>query len=206
MQENTNPWDNLFQNEGKVFVEPHEDLPGIVKALKDVNAKRVLDLGSGSGRHVIYLAKHGFLVYGLDSSPEGVALTNEWLSTENLSASIQLGSMHDALPYDDAFFDGVISVQVIHHAKIAAIRKIVDEITRVLKPEGLLFLTVPKVNYHREYIEIEPATIVPLSGPEKGLPHHYFTPEELREVFEDFEIMDVHIDRVDHYCLLASKR
>ena len=30
--------------------------------------------------------------------------------------------------------------------------------------------------------------------------------EDLRELFEDFEIMNIHIDRMDHYCLLASKR
>ena len=206
MQENINPWDKLFQNEGKVFTEPHEDLPDVIQALKRIGAEKVLDLGSGSGRHVIYLAKHGFSVYGLDSSPEGIALTNEWLSTENLSADLRLQSMHELLPYGDAFFDGAISVQVIHHAEIASIRRVVDEIARVLKPKGLLFVTVPKVNYHGEFVEIEPATIVPLNGPEKGLPHHYFTPEELREVFKDFEIMDIQIDSVDHYCLLASRR
>ena len=115
--------------------------------------------------------------------------------------------MEDKLPYDDEFFDGVISVQVIHHAKLETIRKIVGEITRVLKREGIVFITVPKVNIHREYDfeEIEPNTIVPLGGPEKGLPHHYFTPKELKTLFKEFEIKKLDIDSVDHYTLIGSK-
>ena len=199
-----NPWDHIFKTDGRVFSDPHEDLPGLVETMMERGAIRVLDLGSGSGRHVIHLTRNGFQVYGLDNSPEGLALTNDWLMAENLSADLRLGSMHDPLPYEDAFFDGVISVQVIHHAELAAIRKTVAEITRVLKPGGLCFVTVPKTNYHPAYTEIEPGTIIPLDGPEKGLPHHYFTPEELRAVFQDFEVIDIHIDAVDHYCMLAS--
>ncbi len=206
MQESTNVWNGIFKNQGKVFTEPHEDMPGIVAALKRIEAKTILDLGSGSGRHVIYLAKNGFRIFGLDNSPEGISLTEKWMSTEKVSANIQFQNMEDLLPYGDAFFDGVISVQVIHHAKIETIRKIIGEITRVLKRKGLLFVTVPTANHHHKYKEIETNTIIHLDGPEKGLLHHYFTPEELREEFKDFENISLHIDSVDHYCLFATKR
>ena len=206
MPESTNVWNGIFKNQGKVFTEPHEDMPGIVAALKRIEAKTILDLGSGSGRHVIYLAQNGFRIFGLDNSPEGINLTEKWMSSEKVSANIQFQNMEDLLPYGDAFFDGVISVQVIHHAKIETIRKIIGEITRVLKRKGLLFVTVPTTNHHHKYKEIETNTIIPLDGPEKGLLHHYFTPEELREEFKDFENISLHIDSVDHYCLFAAKR
>ncbi len=54
-------------------------------------------------------------------------------------------SMTEKLPYEDAFFDAVVSVQVIHHADIATIRQVVREIGRVLKRGGFLFVTVPKL-------------------------------------------------------------
>jgi hypothetical protein len=44
-----------------------------------------------------------------------------------------------------------------------------------------------------------------LDGPERGLPHHYFTPEELGKVFEGYDIEDIHLDERDHYCLMAFK-
>jgi len=38
---------------------------------------------------------------------------------------------------------------------------------------------------------IEPGTFIPLEGPEKGLPHHIFSEEELRLEFGNFQIEDV---------------
>ena len=43
-----------------------------------------LDLGSGTGTHVVYLVQSGFSVFGLDNSPEGIAITRRWLAEEGL--------------------------------------------------------------------------------------------------------------------------
>jgi len=203
----THAWDKIFKQQGKVFTEPHEDMPGIVRLLKNKRADTILDLGCGSGRHTVYLARQGFSVYGLDNSPQGIALTQQWLADEGLQADLQLQSMTERLPYADAFFDGVVSVQVIHHATLATIKGIVHEMFRVLKTGGLVFVTVTMLRHHEgPFEEIEPNTFVPLGGPEKGLPHHCFTPEELGELFGAFEMGGMHIDKSEHYCLLAFKR
>jgi 2-polyprenyl-3-methyl-5-hydroxy-6-metoxy-1,4-benzoquinol methylase len=203
----TNAWNEIFRQQGRVFTEPHEDIRSIVQLLKDRGAKTILDLGSGTGRHVVYLARSGFSVSGLDNSREGLHITRCWLADEGLDADLQMQSMTEKLPYRDDFFDAVISVQVIHHAEIATIKRIVAELRRALKPGGFLFVSVPKLrNQARAFEQIEPNTFIPLDGPEKGLPHHYFTPEELREVFGGFDIADIHLDTVSHYCLSAFNR
>ncbi len=202
-----NPWDDIFKKEGAFFVEPHEDIPGIVDLLKQNAADTVLDLGCGSGRHTVYLAKSGFSVFGLDESPEGIEITCRRLANEGLAADLQIRSMTEKLPYDNASLDAVISVQVIHHARVAAIRGIVGEIARVLKRGGFVFVTVPKIRVQGiTFKEVEPGTFIPLDGIEKGLPHHYFTAEELRELFSDFNVTDIHLDTTAHYCLSAFKQ
>ena len=207
MSQSTNAWNEIFKQRGKVFTEPHEDMPDIIQLLKDRGASTILDLGSGTGRHIIYLARNGFSVFGLDNSPVGIEATRQWLANEGLAADLQLQNMTEELPYRDAFFDAVISVQVIHHADVATIIKVIQEITRVLKKGGFLFVTVPKLkNQGEKFEQVEPNTFIPLDGPERGLPHHHFTPEELREVFGDFDIVDIHLDTVNHYCLSAFKR
>lgn len=207
MSQSANAWNEIFKQRGIVFTEPHEDMPGIVQLLKDRRASTILDLGSGTGRHIVYLARNGFSLFGLDNSSEGIEVTHQWLADEGLAADLQLQSMTEKLPYEDAFFDAVISVQVIHHTDRATIREVVQEITRVLKRGGFLFVTVPKLkNQGESFDQVEPNTFIPLDGPEKGLPHHYFTPEELREVFGDLNITDIHLDSVNHYCLSAFKR
>ena len=207
MSQSANAWNEIFKQRGIVFTEPHEDMPGIVQLLKDRRASTILDLGSGTGRHIVYLARNGFSLFGLDNSSEGIEVTHQWLADEGLAADLQLQSMTEKLPYEDVFFDAVISVQVIHHTDRATIREVVQEITRVLKRGGFLFVTVPMLkNQGESFDQVEPNTFIPLDGPEKGLPHHYFTPEELREVFGDLNITDIHLDSVNHYCLSAFKR
>ncbi len=113
MAQSTNPWDELYRQQGRVFTEPHEDMPGIVQLLKSRGASTVLDLGSGTGRHTVYLARSGFSLFGLDNSPEGINVTRQWLADEGLAANLQLQSMTEKLPYEDAFFDAVISMRHI---------------------------------------------------------------------------------------------
>lgn len=207
MSQPTNVWNEIFAQQGRVFTEPHEDMSKIVQILKERATSTVLDLGSGTGRHVVYLAKHGFSLFGLDNSPEGIRATRQWLADEDMQADLRLQGMTERFSYSDAFFDAVVSVQVIHHADIATIRRIVEEISRVLKKGGLLFITVPRLrNQGKTFKQLEPNTYIPLDGPEKGLPHHYFTPLELREVFAGYDIEDIHLDTFQHYCMLAFKR
>src|SRR5687768_17351109 len=58
-----NVWDEVFRRQGRVFHEPHEDLPAVVEPLRARGAATVLDLGSGAGRHLIALARQGFAVH-----------------------------------------------------------------------------------------------------------------------------------------------
>jgi SAM-dependent methyltransferase len=207
MSQPTNAWDEIFKQQGRVFTEPHPDMAGIARWLRGRGARTILDLGSGTGRHVVTLARQGFAVFGIDASPEGIRATRQWLAEEGLAASLHLGSMTERLPYGDAIFDAVVSVQVIHHADVATIRKVVQEIQRVLKGGGFLFVTVPsRRNQGERFAQVEPYTFIPLDGPERGLPHHYFTPEDLRVVFGGFVVVGVHLDAVHHYCLSAFKR
>ena len=72
-------WDKIFQTKGKVFTKPQKDIPRLVKLFKELKVKNILDLGCGSGRHLVYLAKHGFNVYGFDVSEHGIRIAKDWI-------------------------------------------------------------------------------------------------------------------------------
>jgi len=88
------------------------------------------------------MVQNGFTVYGMDNSPQAIQSAQEWLQAEGLTADLKYGDITEPFPYPDAFFDGLISVQVINHGDNATVKRIADEITRVLKPGGVLFITV----------------------------------------------------------------
>ena len=78
MKRSTDVWDGIFAQQGRVFTTPHENMSMLSRILKDREARTVLDLGRGTGRHVVCLAKRGFSVFGLDSSAEGIRATRGW--------------------------------------------------------------------------------------------------------------------------------
>lgn len=206
-------WDDIFAEQGRVFTEPHSCLERVVRVFIDHQVKRVLDLGCGTGRHLVHLSKLGFDVWGFDVSPQAVSMALEWLTEEGLTADIQEHRMEETFPYVDAFFDAVISTQVIHHNRMSDIMFTVREIERVLGSGGVLFVTFPIYSFvpsegdmDWKLEQIEPGTYIPRNGPEAGIPHHYFTLEEIDTVFSGFEIMDIFTDETKHRCVLGIKK
>lgn len=134
----------------------------------------------------------GFDVIGFDISPTGLKITHDWLDEEGLTVSLVEGDGRHNLPFQSAAFQGLISTQVIHHALISEIRHTIAEIYRVLADGSLAIITVAgKKHLDWQYEEIEPGTYLPLNGPEKGLPHHIFTEEELHTEFSKFNVLEV---------------
>lgn len=216
-----NQWNKIFKQYGRVFTEIQEDIPKIAKIFKKFGINKVLDLGCGSGRHTVYLIKKGFRVYGIDIAEEGIKITKEWLKEEELRANFKAGSIYKKLPYKDNFFDAVISTNTIHHARIKDIRKAVQEIERILKPKGLIFITVRKRKFKKfwprntiiekygkqktRYKVIGSRMYVPIEGGEKGLIHYLFNKELIRKEFKNFKIHNIWVDSGKrHYCFLGE--
>jgi SAM-dependent methyltransferase len=194
-------------------IEP--EIPKLEQLLRENSALKILDFGCGAGRHLVYFANRGFEVYGFDASETAIKRAQEVLKGENLFADLRVWDMTKPLPYEDAFFDAVLAVRVIHHTYMDNIKRIVKEINRVLKKGGILFLQVP---FSKEEIlgwkqkggkleEPEPRTYVYSEGEEKGIPHHIFTKEELLRLFENYDIEEIHCATEHHkgYCLIARK-
>lgn len=98
--------------------------------------KRCLDAGTGSGRYAVAMAIAGGDVVGCDVSTSGLATARARAQgVPNLS--FVEGSVLD-LPFPDAAFDFVCCAGVLHHTP--SIAGGLDQITRVLKPGGKMFL------------------------------------------------------------------
>jgi len=200
-------WDEIYKRYGKFLVNPQESMERIVEIFKEHNVKKVLDLGCGSGRHLIYLAERGSEVYGIDLAETGIKIAKDWLDEKDLQADLKIGSVYKKLPYEDDFFDAVVSIRVLHHARIEDIRKAIEEIQRVLKPRGLIFITVRKripKKRRLKFKTLDSRTYIPVEGDEKGLIHYLFNKRLLRKEFRNFEIHDIWVDRENYYCLLGE--
>jgi SAM-dependent methyltransferase len=190
-------WEKIFQRNGHVFPEPRPQVTRFAETLIERGLVSVLDLGCGTGRHVVHMAQKGLRISGLDNAPTALKLAREWLGKEHLEASLVLSDMRHSLPFESNSFDAVLSTQVIHHAVLAVVLGTASEIERIVRPNGMILISVPTrlaiADDAPEHEEIEPNTFVPTSGTEKGLPHHLFTPEEFRDIFPHFQVMDLQV-------------
>ena len=108
----------------------------------------VLDAGAGFGRHAFETARRGGRVVALDYAADEVQGTRN-----TFAAMVEAGEIPpdryvsvlrgDAtrLPFDDGTFDRVVTSEVLEHIQddVTAIR----ELVRVLRPGGVLAVTVP---------------------------------------------------------------
>ena len=115
-------------------------------------SKRVLDVGSGSGRAtlMVLLSRPTSRVVALDFFSEGYGIGGN--SPQRLLANARTAGVEDRLevvdgdmreiPLDAGSFDGVVSAAAIDHLNTTGIRTALSEVSRVLRPGGEFLLIV----------------------------------------------------------------
>ena len=91
-------WDQIYSRDGRVFLEPTRVIMELVPELQAHGFQRVLDLGCGTGRHLVYLSGQGFETFGLDISLAGLQQTRQWLGSERLNGALLLADTRVLLP------------------------------------------------------------------------------------------------------------
>ena len=103
---------------------------------------RVLDAGCGNGRNLVYFLRGGFEVFAVDQDPKAVSQVRQMMAELMPERSVENACVAEveALPFDTAWFDAVISSAVLHFADDEAhFDRMIREMWRVLKPGGLFF-------------------------------------------------------------------
>ncbi|OGF50411.1 MAG: hypothetical protein A2231_02645 [Candidatus Firestonebacteria bacterium RIFOXYA2_FULL_40_8] len=104
------------------------------------NIGKVLELGCGAGNNLIYLAKKGFEVYGIDHSEEAISWAKEKTGKENVKAGLSVGDAALLKDFKDSFFDFVFDGGVSYYVCGKARKTFFDNINRVLKPGGFCYI------------------------------------------------------------------
>lgn len=111
----------------------------IWKFLTEIKAKKILDVGCGSGWLVRYLNQKGFKTKGCDLAEEAVKMAKKQVKPSSLIVKASATN----LPYKDNSFDSVLGVSIIEHLTKSQAKKFLKEASRVLKKGGWMFLVTP---------------------------------------------------------------
>jgi 2-polyprenyl-3-methyl-5-hydroxy-6-metoxy-1,4-benzoquinol methylase len=108
-----------------IAAEQGRVLANFVGRIKD---RPILDVGTGTGRAALLMARGGARVTAVDASDEMLAIARRRAEEEHLSVRFLAGDVH-RLEFGDRAFDVVISLRVLMHA--ADWRQSVAELCRV---------------------------------------------------------------------------
>jgi len=209
MIEEVKSWEAAYRRRSSGEITPHQDVEYLNELFQKNKVNKILDLGCGDGRHLVYFARCGYCMTGFDYAPTALKRAREWLRNENLGANLFCADMK-AIPCADTVFDAVLCIAVINHNRMPEIRMTIREILRLSRPGGWLFLVVatersiPKAGNSR-YVMLEHHTYIPTSGHEKGVPHYFFSEEELRNEFRCFNVRSIRRDKRNRSCVLMQR-
>lgn len=128
-------WAAIYDGEDNPLIVLEE--PQVQRLLGEVRGLSIADIGCGTGRHALQLARAGAHVTAVDFS-EGM-LDKGRHKAEGLSIRWVRQDIADALPLESASFDRVICCLVLEH--IAEPEKLFRELKRICRPQGFIVVS-----------------------------------------------------------------
>jgi len=165
--------------------------------------RTVLDFGCNTGYGSDLMAVSASQVTGVDVAERAIAIAQQKYHRDNLRFKLVDGK---SLPFSDGSFDVVVSFQVIEH--IARLDSYFEELRRVLRPDGLLFLTTPNSQLRLDpgMAPVNPFHVREFDSAElKQTLEQYFPAVGIYGVFASAETYQVEFDRLQAG-LLAARR
>jgi ubiquinone/menaquinone biosynthesis C-methylase UbiE len=200
-------WNQILREEWYSREEPDEIVVDFANLLKNKNKEsRVLDLGCGAGRHLVYMTMQAFEAHGTDISETGLYITKERLKRQRLEAFLVKCDMK-MLPYKDSCFDALICLHAIYHQKLEGIQETISEVRRILRKKGSVLINFLSKRTHSygKGIEVEENTFVEEEGVERGVLHYFAGKEEIERLFKKFETFNLELSEKEVEGKLRSR-
>jgi SAM-dependent methyltransferase len=151
-------WDKSYENRDNFVFYPHEEVIRFVSkfirkrvgltefqdALSGSREGRILDLGCGIGRHVIYCHEMGLDAHGIDLSDKAIQFAVQWAGKTGLidpESKICQGDIR-RMPWQDGYFRYAVSHGVLDSMSFDIARTACAELARVMSVGGLFYCDV----------------------------------------------------------------
>jgi ubiquinone/menaquinone biosynthesis C-methylase UbiE len=166
--------DEIYRNLVKF---QNEILPTVMLA-SEIFAKNnfcsVMDLGCCTGRHTVYLARQGFHVYAADVSETGIEIARSKITGLGLHNVDFKQHGTEEIPFNDDSLDGILCLWTKEQERFQDVKKNINEIYRVLRPNGIVVMDYEL--YEEEHCSI---------------PYSYSSREEIIDLYQSFTRVDI---------------
>jgi len=186
-------YDSFFQKTPKMnfaqklghrfFRKPYvyRRLNAVIELSGDVGGKRILEVGCGSGRYSVELAKRGAIVTGLDFSPNMVKVSQRLAQSENVkNCDFVVADIFEYSPGKK--FDVVICSGVFDYMTKEEAQKLIGKLRDLSK--DAVVVTYPKLFN----IQV-PVRKIWLT--KRGVPVYFYTKKKMSKIFKDARLKEI---------------
>ncbi len=116
---------------------------------KNREPETILDWGCGPGRiirHLPGLLSPSSKIYGTDYNAKSI----EWCKNNLKGIDFNKNSIEALLPYNDNHFDFIFGISIFTHLSEQKHNEWIEELTRILKPGGLMMFTTHGNDFKRK--------------------------------------------------------
>ncbi|MDT8719642.1 class I SAM-dependent methyltransferase [Clostridium sp. 19966] len=151
--------------------------------------KTVLDCGAGGDCPPLSLfSEYGYSTHGIEINSSQLEAANKYADKKGQNLNINRGDMR-SLEFEDEAFSFVYSYNSVFHMRKTEVSEAIDEMKRVLKKNGLLFVNFLTTKDFRcgtgvdlgenQYEQMDDFPVI----------HSYFAESEPDKYFQDMEIL-----------------
>lgn len=188
MTKPTKDWNSHYSKSKSDLSYPDENLVRLLAGkFPDIDKReglKVLDIGCGSGRHLMLLKNYGFKeIYGTDYSLNALSLSKEYFSSSLINCN------NKNLPFADNAFDIAIAWGSLHYSDKKDFEIMLEEAHRVLKKGGKLFATLrtARDSYLKTGTDLGEGTWRTGLNDLSGTTVSFFKEDELKKYFSIFK-------------------
>jgi len=153
----SNYWVKLYGDENNSYNFTKYELASrkkivlkLLESISDINKIKVLDIGCGIGNYLEELLQRGYSVTGVDVSVNMLQISRDRLQKYLSYPPLSLSDV-EKLPFNNNEFDIILCIGVLEYLKTDD--KAIAEISRVLKPGGRLFVSLPNIISIKNFLD-----------------------------------------------------
>lgn len=193
-----NIWNNLHKNFAKNSKPKYDEWLDEFEPIIFNIETPIIDLGCGiTCNNTLYLLEKGKVVISCDFAEEALNVAKKIKGSKTL-----LFDMLEGFPFENNSADLIIADLSLHYFKEKDTYKIINEIKRVLKPNGYLFFRLNSTNSteYKKLIENDEQEIEKNLFFTKNIEKRFFNENDIKKFFKDFKLMCLKEENMSRWC------